>query len=206
MKQYKRGAVAPTAEGGSRKRAEGATGDSLYNTYSGRPVLSPTAYKGYRQLVVKNNDGIADDVDILRVANYLCELGGFRMTQQYFFENGKQGRRHLHALIRAPKIYNLIEMTETFKNKERLSFEIMREVQLSPVFSKPFLEIHYIQLQPYTFEVELFTSNEHIFYCVEEYWMKEQVYIHQGCIDTDFVDDKEQYNFKRAYISALSSL
>jgi len=204
MKQYRGGAVATTAKGDNPKRDAVATGDSLFNTYSARPVLPPSAYKGYRQLVVKDNSNKNDDVDILRVANYLCKLMNFRMTNHYYFENGKQSRRHIHCLVRAPKLYNLQLATDLFKSKVSLPVEIVREVQYSPTFSKPFIEIYEIDLSSFTFEVDTFTSNEHIFYNIEEYWMKEQHYIHSGCEDAPFIDDI--YDFKYNFISAMQSI
>lgn len=208
MIQYNKEAVADAAEGGSRKRGETATGASLYNTYSARPELAPSAYKGYRQLIVKNNNGSRDDLDLLRVARFLCELMKFQQTEHYYFENGKQNRRHIHMLVRAPKLYDLKETTHLFRKQNKLQFEIVREVMLSNSFSKPSIETHYIDLSSYSFEVELFTSNEHIFYCIEEYWMKEQNYIHRGCEDICFIDDEQQkyYDFKQSFINALNSI
>lgn len=208
MIQYnKGGAVATTAAGGSRTRVEDATGASLYNTYSARPELLPNSYKGYRQLIVKNNKGTCDDLELLRVCRFLCNLMKFEQTQHYFFENGKQNRRHVHMLVRSPKLYDLKETTHLFKKQNKLPFEIVRDIMLSNSFSKPSIETHYIDLSSYSFEVELFTSNEHIFYCIEEYWMKEQNYIHRGCEDICFIDDehKKYYDFKQEFINALNS-
>lgn len=208
MNHINREAVASLAEGGSRKRTAGATGASLYNTYSARPELMPNAFKGYRQLIVKNNNGGRDDLDLLRVARYLCELMKFQQTEHYYFENGKQNRRHIHMLVRAPKLYDLKETTHLFKKQNRLSFEVVREVMLSSSFSKPSIETHFIELSSYSFEVELFTSNEHIFYCIEEYWMKEQHYVHRGCDDVCFIDEEQQkyYNFRESFINSLNSI
>lgn len=203
-KYIKRGAVATLAESDNSKRSAAATGDSLLNTYSGRPVLRSGAYKGYRQLIVKDNQNKNDDIDILRVARYLCHEMGFITTDHYYFENGKQERRHVHMLVRAPRIYNLIKTTEIFKLKQRLSYDIVREVQYTPTFSKPHIETNYIDLSAFTFEVELFSSNEHIFYCIEEYWMKEQYYLHRGCHETSFIDD--ELPFRVRYLMALSQI
>lgn len=190
MKQYRGGAVATTAKGDNLERGSAATGASLHNIYSARPVLRETAFKGYRQLVVKDNSNKFDDMEILRVTKFICSLLNFELTEHYQFENGKQGKRHVHAVVRAKKMYNLSDATEAFRSAGSITYDIPRW-QYAPgdlIYSRPVLESHSIDLSSFTFEVLLFSSNEHIFYCVEDYFMKEQPVPCLGVLDTNFID------------------
>jgi len=199
----KGGAVATTAQGDNPKRAESATGASLLNIYSERPLLRPNAYKGYRQLIVKDNQTkiISDRFDLLRVAKYICSLAGMIMTDNYVFEYGKQNRLHIHSIIKAPKLYNLSEMTEKMRKQQFLKYDIERITD-----DNYYLEERKLDLSSYTFEILLFSCNEHMFYDIEEYFRKEQTTPHLGCIECPFTDDYGPNPMEDVIKSAFANL
>jgi len=190
----KGGAVATTAKSGSSKRDEGATGEALHTLYTTRPVLTENAYKGWRHLIVKDNsiEQRISNGELLRVARFITTLGGMKVSNNYVFEKGEQKRNHIHILVRAPKLYNLKEMTQQFRMKQRLTYETERVVQI-PIETGgdkmlyedvAALEEWSIDLSSLTFEVDLFTSNDHLFYTIETYFYKEQLRRHPvNCVD-----------------------
>lgn len=189
---FKGGAVATTAQSGSSKRDEGATGAALYNLYTTRPVLTENAYKGWRQLIVKDNSEAQciSNGELLRVAKFVASLGGMKLSNNYVFEKGEQKRNHIHILVRAPKLYRLDEMTQQFRMKQRLIYETERVVQFPVEDAEDFyedvaaLEEWSIPLSSLTFEVRLFTSNDHLFFTIEDYFYKEQKRRHPvNCVD-----------------------
>lgn len=188
------GAVATTAKSGSSKRDEGATGEALlYTLYSVRPVLTDNAYKGWRQLIVKDNSisQYITQSELLRVARFIASLGGMKLTNNYVFEKGEQNRNHLHILVRAPKLYNLKQMTNLFRKEHILYYDTERIVQVpvGSVFDEyAALEQNELKLSTITFEVGLFTSNDHLFYTIEDYFYKEQKRRHP-VNDVQFTDN-----------------
>jgi len=189
----KGGAVATTAKSGSSKRDEGATGEALYHLYSTRPVLTENAFKGWRHLIVKDNsvEQRITNGELLRVARFITTLGGMKTTNNYVFEKGDQKRNHVHMLVRAPKLYNLKDMTQSFRKKQKLIYETERIIQY-PVHGDfedvAHLDEWSIDLSSLTFEVELFTSNDHLFFTIEDYFYKEQKRRHP-VNDPPFTDD-----------------
>lgn len=193
----KGGAVATTAKGDNPKRDEVATGASLYNIYSQRPVLTENAFRGWRHLIVKDNskEQRISNGELLRVARFVMTLGKMKATENYVFEKGDQNRNHIHILVRAPKLYDLNEMTKQFRMQQRLHYEVERKVYF-PV-SNDFedleevahIEEWIIDLSPITFEIQLLTSNDHMFWLIEEYFYKEQKRKHPINRNIEFTDD-----------------
>lgn len=219
MIPYKGGAVATTAKGGSPKRDAVATGDShnIFKYTESRPDVSPNFFKGWRSLVVKYNGRrkFEDEEKLYRVLILICSILGFETTDAYESERGKQDRLHAHTIVRAKKLYNVEAATEELKAIGSIKYPIFINRPMGPENegSRLFMEFETIDLSSYTFRIEMFSNNEHLFHYNEVYLFKEKQYRHphvQYLIDnTNFIDsspEEPEYDIKNIFISAMSKV
>lgn len=216
MYHTKGGAVATTAKGGSPKRDAVATGDShnIFKYTVSRPEVSPNFFKGWRSLTVKYNGRkrFASEEKLMRVYLLICSILGFETTDAYETEYGEQKRLHIHAIVRAKKLYNIEDATAQLKVIGSVKFPIFSQRQMLEHIdcSKTFIEFDEIDLSCYTFRVELFTDNEHLFYFNEIYIFKEKLYKHPHTkfIEdaADFIDSPPTYDIKTIIKTAFSSI
>lgn len=124
-------------------------------------------------LTIKNDK--ASEAQFIRVADYIMELVRSSTILNYELETGKQGKRHIHMIIKLDKIYDLVYIKRAyakFKNKKVLKYKEIH--QADPYSTKMVILTYKLDLYPFNWKITPFNDLSHLSYCLDYYIKKEQ--------------------------------
>jgi hypothetical protein len=124
-------------------------------------------------LTIKNDK--ASEAQFIRVADYIMELVRSSTILNYEIEFGKQGKKHIHMIIKLDKPFNLVYIKKAyhrFKNKKVLKYKEIH--QANPYSQKMIILTYKLKLLPFNWKITPFNDLSHLSYCLDYYLRKEQ--------------------------------
>lgn len=124
-------------------------------------------------LTIKNDK--ATESQYIRVADYIMELVRSSTILNYEIEFGKQGKKHMHMIIKLDKPFNEMYIKRAYakyKNKKVLKYKEIH--QADPYTQKMCILTYKLDLFPFNWKITPFTDITHLSYCLEYYLKKEQ--------------------------------
>lgn len=124
-------------------------------------------------LTIKNDK--ASESQFIRVADYIMELVRSSTMLDYEVEYGKQGKKHIHMVIKLDKPYNLLYIKRAyakFKNKKVLKYKEIH--QADPYSNKMCILTYKLILHSFNWLITPFKDQSHFNYVMRHYLIKEQ--------------------------------